>query len=91
LLHKEDECTRDVEEGLEVITKNWRDIRRRLKPPLDIDALIDYLNSDGVYSDIKMPQMFLKKVMVVHTLKQFERLLEVKIREGSPPDIKLIL
>ena len=27
LLHKEDECMRDVEEGLEVIAKNWRDLR----------------------------------------------------------------
>ena len=34
LLHKEDVCTRDVEEGLEVIAKNWRDLRQRLKPIL---------------------------------------------------------
>ena len=34
LLHKEDECMRDVEEGLEVIAKNWRDLRQRLKPIL---------------------------------------------------------
>ena len=27
LLHKEAACTRDVEEGLEVIAKNWRDLR----------------------------------------------------------------
>ena len=34
LLHKEEECTRTVEEGLEVVAKNWRDLRRRLKPIL---------------------------------------------------------
>ena len=27
LLHKEEVCMRDVEEGLEVIAKNWRDLR----------------------------------------------------------------
>ena len=34
LLHEEDVCTRTVEEGLEVVAKNWRDLRRRLKPIL---------------------------------------------------------
>ena len=34
MLYKEDECTRDVDEGLEVIAKNWRDLRWRLKPIL---------------------------------------------------------
>ena len=34
LFHKEAECRRDVEEGLEVIAKNWRDLKRRLKPIL---------------------------------------------------------
>ena len=32
ILYKEKECMRDVEEGLEVVAKNWRDLRRRLKP-----------------------------------------------------------
>ena len=31
LLHKEEECTRTVEEGLKVVAKNWRDLRK-LKP-----------------------------------------------------------
>ena len=34
LLHKEEACTRDVDEGLDVIAKNWRDLRWRLKPIL---------------------------------------------------------
>ena len=34
ILHQQEECTRDVEEGLEVIAKNWRDLKRRLKPIL---------------------------------------------------------
>ena len=34
LLHKEEECTRSVEEGLEVLAENRRDLRRRLKPIL---------------------------------------------------------
>ena len=34
LLHKEEECTRTVNEGFEVVAKNWRDLRRRLKPIL---------------------------------------------------------
>ena len=36
LLHKdpEEECTRDVDEGLEVIAKNWRDLKKWLKPIL---------------------------------------------------------
>ena len=34
LLHKEEACTREVDEGLDVIAKNWRDLRRRLKPIL---------------------------------------------------------
>ena len=34
LLHKEDECTRTVEEGPEVVAKNWRNFRRTLKPIL---------------------------------------------------------
>ena len=34
LLYKEpgEECTRESDEGLEVIAENWRDLRRRLKP-----------------------------------------------------------
>ena len=31
ILHKEEECTRDVEEGPEAVAKNWTDLRRRLK------------------------------------------------------------
>ena len=33
LLHKEpgEECTRDSNEGLEVIAKNWHELKRRLK------------------------------------------------------------
>ena len=36
LLHKEpgEECTRDSDEGLEVIAKNWRELKRWLKPIL---------------------------------------------------------
>ena len=34
ILHQQEECTRDVEEGLEVIAKNWRDLKKRLKPIL---------------------------------------------------------
>ena len=34
LLNKEEEYTRTVEEGLEVVAKNWRDLSRRLKPVL---------------------------------------------------------
>ena len=36
LLHKEpgEECTRESDEGLEVIAKNWRELKRRLKPIL---------------------------------------------------------
>ena len=36
LLHKEpgEECTRDSDEGLEVIAKNWRELKQRLKPIL---------------------------------------------------------
>lgn len=30
----EEECMRDVEEGLKVVAKNWRDLKRRLKPIL---------------------------------------------------------
>ena len=33
LLHQDpgEECTRDSDEGLEVIAKNWRDLKKRLK------------------------------------------------------------
>ena len=36
LLHKEpsEECTRESDEGLEVIAKNWCELKRRLKPIL---------------------------------------------------------
>ena len=36
ILHQEpgEECTRDSDEGLEVIAKNWRDLKKRLKPIL---------------------------------------------------------
>ena len=36
ILHQNpsEECTRRVDEGLEVVAKNWRDLRRRLKPIL---------------------------------------------------------
>ena len=34
ILHQQEECTRDVEEGLEVIAKNWRDLKKQLKPIL---------------------------------------------------------
>ena len=34
ILHMTEECTRDVDEGLEVIAKNWRDLKKRLKPIL---------------------------------------------------------
>ena len=33
ILHQdqEEECTRNVDESLEVVAKNWRDLKRRLK------------------------------------------------------------
>ena len=31
LLHKQEECTRNVDKGLEVVAINWRDLRRRMK------------------------------------------------------------
>ena len=36
ILHQNpsEECTRSVDESLEVVPKNWRDLRRRLKPVL---------------------------------------------------------
>ena len=34
ILHQEDECTRDVDESLQVIAKNWIDFKKRLKPIL---------------------------------------------------------
>ena len=34
ILHQQEECTRDVEEGLEVIANNWRDLKKWLKPIL---------------------------------------------------------
>ena len=34
LLHKGSECERTVEETAEVVTKNWSDLKRRLKPIL---------------------------------------------------------
>ena len=36
LLHQDpgEECTRDSDEGLEVIAKNWLDLKKRLKPIL---------------------------------------------------------
>ena len=36
LLHKDpgEECTRDSDEGLEVIAKNWQDLKKRFKPIL---------------------------------------------------------
>ena len=36
ILHQEEECTRDVEEGLKVIAKNWRDLKKWLKPILNV-------------------------------------------------------
>ena len=34
ILHMTEECTRNVDEGLEVIAKNWQDLKKRLKPIL---------------------------------------------------------
>ena len=34
ILHQQEECTRYVEEGLEVIAKNWRDLKKQLNPIL---------------------------------------------------------
>ena len=36
LLHKEpgEECTQDSDEGLEVIAKNWHDLKRQLNPTI---------------------------------------------------------
>ena len=34
ILHMTEECTRDVDEGLEVIAKNWRDLKKWFKPIL---------------------------------------------------------
>ena len=52
LLHREAECTRDVEEGLEVIAKNWRDLRRRLKPILkEIQEERKKENEQNIYLD----------------------------------------
>ena len=59
--------------------------------PFDIDALSDYLNSGGQYSDIQIPRMYLLKLTCIDILKQFDRLLEEKIRDRSTPDIKLLL
>ena len=27
ILHREEECTQDVDKGLEVVAKNWRDLK----------------------------------------------------------------
>ena len=34
ILHREEECTRNIDEGLEVTAKNLRDLKSRLKPIL---------------------------------------------------------
>ena len=52
LLHREEECMRDVEEGLKVVAKNWRDLRRRLKPILkEIQEERKKENEQNVYLD----------------------------------------
>ena len=39
ILYRTEECTQDVEETLEVVDKNWRDLKKRLKPvPKQIKA-----------------------------------------------------
>ena len=52
ILHQEEECTRDVDEGLEVIAKNWRDLKKRLKPILkDIKEEREKEKEQNVYLD----------------------------------------
>ena len=54
LLHQnpEEECTRESDEGLEVIAKNWRDLKRWLKPILkDIEEERAKEKEQNVYLD----------------------------------------
>ena len=52
ILHKEEECTRDVDESLKVIAKNWRDLKKRLKPILkDIKEEREKEKEQNVYLD----------------------------------------
>ena len=52
ILHQEEECTQDVDEGLEVVAKNWRDLKRRLKPILkEIKTEMEKEKEQNVYLD----------------------------------------
>ena len=52
LFHKEEEYMRDIKEGLKVVAKNWRDLRRRLKPILkEIQEERKKENEQNVYLD----------------------------------------
>ena len=64
LLHKDpgEECTRYSDEGLKVIAKNWRDLKKRLKPIMkEIKAERDEERKQSVYLD--------GIEMIVNTLK----------------------
>ena len=54
ILHQdqEGECTRDIDESLEVVAKNWRDLKRHLKPILkEIKLERDEERMQNVYLD----------------------------------------
>ena len=67
ILHQEEECTRDVDKGLKVIAKNWRDLKRQLKPILkEIKAEREKEKEQNLYLD-GMKEIFYTIQMQINT------------------------
>ena len=75
-----EECTIDVDEGLKVIAKNWRDLKKRLKPiPKEIKEEREKEKEQNVYLDgIKQ---------IVHTLQMHINTHDTKKDTSTPSTI----
>ena len=86
LLHKEpgEECTRDSDEGLEVIAKNWRELKRRLKPILkEIEEERAEEKKQSVYLDGMRE--------IVNTLKMnMDTSGDPRVKKSDPAEVAIV-
>ena len=79
ILHQEEECTRDVDESLEVKAKNWRDFKKRLKP------ILKYIKKEREKE--KEQNVYLDGIkQIVHTIQMQINTSEMKKRHCYTSD-----
>ena len=57
----------------------------------DAEAIKDYLMSGGPFSDIMVPQMYIKKLFDADSLLMFDIALETELAKGAPHKVKILM